>query len=118
MNLPIDLELDGKTVARILSYSFETPWATGKVEFEDQFLLLKLLAVSSMSTFDIEMDELGLDDEEEERMWEAKLKELGITGEDLKLDRDGRWTISSEETRSQPIYSPRFSHSGFMNWRQ
>lgn len=118
MNTPIDLKLDGKTVARITTYSYETPWATGKVEFEDQYLFKKLIAVSSMSSFDLEMDELGLEDDEEEKIWDSKLGELGISWEDLKLDHDGRWAVSSVDSDSQPIFSPRFYESGFMDWRQ
>jgi len=79
MNIPIELHLEGVKVATILSFSYETPWASGKVEFVDDSLLQKLIAVTSVSSFDIEMDELGLEDDEEEKVWEAKLIELGIS---------------------------------------
>lgn len=79
--------------------------------------LKKLVAVSSMSSFDLEMDELGLDDAEEEKMWETKLKELCITWEDLKLDRDNRWSVIPNEGNSQQINSPRFSEQGFIDYR-
>ena len=117
MNTPIELILDGITVGQILSFSYETPWATGKVELKENSLFHKLVAVSSMSSFDLEMDELDLEDDEEEKMWEAKLKELGITWEDLKLDRDGRWTAIPNGGESQPIYSPRFYEQGFIDYR-
>jgi len=117
MNTPIELKLDGITVGTILSFGYETPWATGKVEFNESTLFEKLVAVSSMSSFDLEMDELGLEDDEEEKMWEAKLKVLGITWEDLKLDRDGRWSVIPDGGESQPIYSPRFSEQGFIDYR-
>ncbi|PHS62153.1 MAG: hypothetical protein COB09_15695 [Thalassobium sp.] len=117
MKTPIELKLDGITVGEILSFSYETPWATGKVKFKDKSLFEKLVAVSSTSSFDLEMDELGLDDAEEEKMWEAKLKELCISWEDLKLDRDDRWSVIPNGGESQPIYSPRFSEQGFIDYR-
>ena len=117
MNTPIELQLDGVKVATIHGFSYETPWATGKVEFVDDSLFNKLVAVTSMSSFDLEMDELDLEDEEEERMWDAKLRELGITWDDLKLDRDGRWSVTPSGSESQSIYSPRFFESKFMDWR-
>ncbi|MBV1874270.1 MAG: hypothetical protein KUG80_05795 [Gammaproteobacteria bacterium] len=117
MNTPIELQLDGIKVATILSFGYETPWATGKVEFLDDSLFNKVVAVTSMSSFDLEMDELGLEDDEEEKMWEAKLIELGISWQDLKLDRDGRWSVTPSGSESQSIYSPRFYESKFMDWR-
>lgn len=117
MKTPIELKLDGITVGEILSFSYETPWATGKVKFKDNSLFEKLVAVSSMSSFDLEIDELGLDDAEEEKMWETKLKELCITWEDLKLDRDNRWSVIPNEGNSQQINSPRFSEQGFIDYR-
>ncbi len=117
MNTPIELKFDGITVGTILTFGYETPWATGKVEFKEKSLFDKLVVVSSMSSFDLEMDELGLEDDEEEKMWEVKLKELGITWEDLKLDNDGRWSVIPNGGEPQPIYSPRFSGQGFIEYR-
>ncbi|MEJ2527938.1 MAG: hypothetical protein P8Y49_07680 [Sulfurovaceae bacterium] len=75
MNTPIELLLDDISVGKILSFTYETPLATGKVEFKESSSFHKLVAVFSMPSFDLKIDELGLkDDEEEEKMWEAKLK--------------------------------------------
>ncbi|WP_417440855.1 hypothetical protein [Idiomarina sp.] len=117
MNTPIELQLDGVKVATILSFTYETPWATGKVEFEDDSLFKKLVAVTSMSSFDLEMDELGLEDDEEEKMWEAKLSELNLSWQDLNLARHGRWSVTPRGSDLQLIYSPRFYESKFMDWR-
>ena len=117
MNTPIELLLDGISVGKILSFTYESPWATGKVELKENALFHKLVAISSMSSFDLEMDELDLEDEEEEKMWEAKLNELGITWEDLKLDREDRWSVIPNGGELQAIYSPRFSEQGFIDYR-
>ena len=117
MKTPIDLQLDGKSVAQIISFSYETPWATGEANFDDKELFLKLVRVSSMSSFYLEMDELELDDEEEERLWEARLSELDLTWEDLKLGHNGRWSIVPNGGECQPIYSPKFYEDRHMDWR-
>jgi len=117
MNIPIDLIFEGKTVAKILSFTYETPWASGNVVFESRSLFEKMVAVSSMSSFDLEMDNLELEDDEEEKMWEEKLSDLGISWDDLKLD-DDKWSIVPSGSEPRPIYSPRFDESGFMEWRQ
>ena len=44
MKTPIELQLDGITVGEILSFSYETPWATGKVKFKDSSLFEKLVS--------------------------------------------------------------------------
>ncbi|WP_416637197.1 hypothetical protein [Pseudomonas sp. OHS18] len=118
MKTPIDLKLDGKSVATISSFSHETPWATGKVEFKKQSLFRKLVSVSSLSSFDLEMDELGVEEDMHEELWESKLKELGISWEDFELKDDGRWSISPCDGDARPIYSPRFYETGFIDWRQ
>ena len=117
MKTPIELKLDGITVGEILSFRYETPWVTGMVKFKDHSLFEKLVVVSSMSSFDLEMDKLELDDAEEEKVWEARLKELCISWEDLELDSDDRWTVIPNGGESQPIYSPRFSEQGFIDYR-
>jgi hypothetical protein len=59
MKTPIALEFDGKTVAKIISYSYVTPWATGMVEFEDHSLFKKLVALTSLLSFDLDLENLG-----------------------------------------------------------
>ncbi|MBD9657587.1 hypothetical protein IB239_22390 [Pseudomonas sp. PDM12] len=117
MKTPIDLKLDGKSVATISSFSYETPWATGRVEFKEQSLFRKLVSVSSLSSFDLEMDELGVEEDKQEELWESKLKELGISWADFELKDDGRWSISPCDGHARPIYSPHFYETGFIDWR-
>ena len=118
MNIPIDLYFNNKKVALIYSFNYETPWATGKVKFIDKTFFEKLVKVTSMNRFDLDIDELGLSDEEEEQLWEAKLTELEITWEDLKLyGRDDKWSAQPKESKVQEIYGVVFYENGFMDWR-
>ncbi|CCN68295.1 MULTISPECIES: hypothetical protein [Vibrio] len=117
MRTPTYLKLDGKTVARITDYSFETPWASGNAEFSDISILMKLTNITSMQIYDQELESLDLDDDEEDSLWEAKLSELELTSSDLKLVHDGRWSVSTEDREDCPIYSPKFYVQGVMNWR-
>ena len=117
MNLPIALKLNDTLVANITSFSYETPWASGTVEFTDKALFHKLVSITTMSFFDLELAELELSDAEEERLWEAKLAELNLTYEDLKLEQDNRWTITPKDNESQPIYAANFYQDSFMDWR-
>ncbi len=117
MNTPIKLLFENNLVATINSFSYETPWASGEVEFLDREFFLKLASVTSMSSFDLEMDELNLSDDDEEKLWEEKLSELGITWDDLELDGDERWSILPKGGDEQEIYAVKFYKNGYMDWR-
>lgn len=70
-----------------------------------------------MSFFDLEIAELGLDEIEEEQLWEIKLDKLNLTHEDLKSEQNNNWTIIPKDGELQPIYSPRFYKNGFVDYR-
>ncbi|GAL04599.1 hypothetical protein JCM19237_1271 [Photobacterium aphoticum] len=58
----------------------ETPWMSGKVAFVDSALFDKLIAVSAMAGFDLDVDALDVDEAEEERLWAAKCMSLRSLG--------------------------------------
>nr|WP_086939541.1 hypothetical protein [Thaumasiovibrio occultus] len=116
MKTPTELQLDGITVATLVSYHYETPWASGKVEFLDASLLTTLAAVSNFATFDDEVSELELSEEEQDKRWSAKLDELAISLDDLALTRNGRWTITINEVNT-PIFAVRFDANAWIDWR-
>jgi hypothetical protein len=117
MKSPIKLFLDNKEVATIDNFSYETPWASGKIQFHENELFIKLVNVTSMLTFDLEMDELNLPDEEEEKQWESKLSELNLTWADLDLEKDERWAVQARDSDKQNIYALRFYDNGIVEWR-
>ncbi len=116
MKTPIDLQLDNLSVAQITSFGYETPWATGDVIFKDDILFETLIKITSITAFDLELERLGLSDAEEEKRWETKLVELGLSYEELDLDNAGRWSIVPKGGSAQIIYSPKF-YPGYMDWR-
>lgn len=74
------VKLDGKTVATVSHVRSETPWMSGKVAFVDSALFDKLIAVSAMAGFDLDVDALDVDEAEEERLWAAKCMSLRSLG--------------------------------------
>ena len=117
MNVPAELFLDGKLVAKVTIVAFETPWATGEVQFNNKELFSKLVDVTSISSLDLELEEQDLDEKEEERLWNLNLSKLGLTDGDLNLDQDDRWCIQIENESLEKIYAVKFYHNGFMDWR-
>ena len=117
MKTPIKLIFEGNQVATISNFGYETPWASGKVDFINEELFEKLVKVTLMLSFEFEIEDLGLSKEEEEKMWEAKLAELKICWEDLDLDQDEKWLMEPSGGEKQNIYALRFYKNGFMEWR-
>lgn len=108
MNMPIQLYYEGEFVANILTFNYETPWCSGKVEFQDNDFIFKLINISSLRAFDLYLDELELNEQEENDIWENKLKELNLTWEDLSITDDDKWFIIPKNGNPEKIYSPIF----------
>ncbi len=104
-------------MATINSYSYETPWASGTVKFIDNSLFDKLVGITTMLFYDLEVDELRLEDAEEEKLWEEKLKELNLIYYDLSSNRNNEWSITNKDIESQPIYATRFYQNDYIDWR-
>jgi hypothetical protein len=117
MKTPIKLLFDNNPVATIISFGYETPWATGKVEFLDQAFFSKLISVTAMLFFIYKLEELNLTDKEEEQLYEAETLKLGIASNDSELTKDKRWSIVPDHGIQQEIYAVRFYESNFMDWR-
>ena len=119
MKTPIKLIFEGKQVATITNYTYETPWASGNVEFTNKEFFIKLVNVTSMLSFDAEIESLGISEEEEDKLWEAKLSELNISEEDLDLDlsEEKKWRMEPFEGKKQKIYALRFYEGSYMEWR-
>ena len=117
MNSPIKLHFENNPVATIHNFSYETPWASGEVEFMDQPFFQKLVCVTAMASFDVELEELNLSDAEEESLWDKKLSELGIDEDDLELDGDGRWSVETRGGEKQDIFAVQFYENGDLRWR-
>jgi len=117
MKTPIKLLFDNNHVATIITFGYETPRATGKVEFLDQIFCSKLIRVTSMLFFIYKLEELDLTDEEEDKLYDAEKLKLDITSNDFNLTEDKRWSIVPDHGIQQEIYTVRFYENSFMDWR-
>ena len=116
MNIPVKLLLNGAEVGTFRSYGYETPWASGKIEFVDSNLFDKLIRLTLFDLFELNMDGQGLSEEEEEQRCNERLSELGISWEDMSLLRQ-RWQVELSNTAIVNISTVRFYENGFMEWR-
>ena len=117
MNTPLALLFQHSQVATIVDFGYETPWATGRVEFIDKLFFAKLANVTTMGDFSSDVEALNLSDDEAEKLWENKLIELGLCSEDLNLNDDGKWSIRPNQEGEREIYGVRFDKRGFVDWR-
>ncbi|MDQ7010025.1 MAG: hypothetical protein Q9M94_07080 [Candidatus Gracilibacteria bacterium] len=121
MEIPIKLYFKKKYVAKLKNYYYETPFASSNVVFDrkkifDEIFFNKLVNVSYMKNYDLELENLGLSEIEEEKNWNSKLIELGLSIEDLDLDND-LWGIEFENGTYQEIYSITFYKNFSIEWR-
>ncbi|MGF1868298.1 hypothetical protein L4D15_24155 [Enterovibrio norvegicus] len=117
MKTPIELLFKENPVAKISKFGYATPWASAHCEFKDEELGRKLSAVTTMLMYDLELEELGLSEQEEELMWDKKLVELEITSDDLDLDEDALWTVRCDDESVDPVRAIRFYNGGLLEWR-
>lgn len=116
MRVPEKLLFEGKVVANLSRFSYETPWASANPDFLDTSIAAKLRNLAEFRAYDIELEEMGLSDEEEEMLWENKLSELGLSHSDLKLDKDGPWSVVCNDGEVDDVHSISFSN-GVLQWR-
>jgi hypothetical protein len=116
MRIPEKLLFEGQEVANLKEFSFETPWASAYPEFIDDSIPAKLDNLSKFRAYDQDLEEMGLSDVEEETLWENKLSELGLTHSDLKLDKDGSWSVACNDGNINEVRSLSF-FNGVLQWR-
>ncbi|UDL03431.1 hypothetical protein [Marinobacter sp. CA1] len=116
MRTPEKLLHKGKVVARLTKFSYEFPWAYAAVKFENAELGIKLENLAAFKNFDIELEEQELPESEEEALWEKKRSELGLSMEDLKLSRDGLWTVTCDDGTEDEVRAITCV-DGWLQWR-
>lgn len=116
MRIPEKLFFEGKEVATLKGFTYETPWASAQPEFTDNSIPTKLASLSKFRAYDRELEDLELAKEEEEALWENKLSELGLTHSDLKLDKDGPWSVTFSDGSIGQVYSLSL-YNGVLQWR-
>lgn len=116
MKTPAKIFYKKKHIGNILNYSYETPSASGEVEFQDTDLLEKMISLTSLSDFYLEVETLGLSEEQEDIRIEHKMAELNLSDDDFQFDADGEWTIEIGWMRKKNIRAVRFEHINQKNW--
>ena len=116
-NLPFTLFFDGKPVAKLITFSYETPWGAGKVEFDDSVFHQTLINITTFVFFDVEVEAQHLPEDEEDALLDEKLSELNLVWEDTKYQVDGRWEIEMTIGEKQPIFAVRFDPDHFIEFR-
>ena len=76
MRTPKKLLYKGTVVAELEKFGYEFPWVSAKANFVDQQLFYKLEVLSSFNRYSEELEDMGLSDEDEEKLWEKKRSEL------------------------------------------
>ena len=112
-----DLFFEGTRVAKIISFTFETPWASGQVKFIDAAFHQKLINITTYVMYDVEVEARELPEAEEDALLEAKLAELNLVWEDTALQKDGKWAIETTDGDRRPIFAVRFETDGFIDFR-
>lgn len=116
MRIPEKLLFEGKVVAKLRDFSYETPWASARPEFFDTSIQVKLENLAEFRVYDLELEEMELPDEEEEILWENKLSSLGLSHSDLGLEKGGYWTVECTDGTTDEVRSISFS-CGILQWR-
>lgn len=116
MRTPESLLFKEKAVANLYQFSYETPWASAYAEFIDAPIGIKLERLTAFRSYDLELEELGLPDEEAEVLWEKKLSELGLTHSDLKLNKDEFWSVKWSDGNVGEVRAIRYA-DGVLEWR-
>ena len=83
-----------------------------------KYFLIFLILITATTNF-AQIQNLGISEEEEGKLWEAKLSELNISEDDLELDldEDKKWRMEPFEGKKQKVYALRFYEPSYMEWR-
>ena len=115
--LPFKIFYKNTLIANIISYGYETPWASGKAIFEDPSLKEKLAtAWDFINDEEDDDDDESLSVEESNRQYQEEIDNLGIQ-EALNMLEGENWSIILADGEIMKIYSPIIDDSGYIEWR-
>lgn len=116
MKIPEKLLYKGSVVATLYSFSYEFPWTLAEAKFIDSDLKDKIENLTAFRQYDIDLEEMCLPDKEEEALWENKLSELGLSHQDLKIDKEGLWSVICNDGTQDPVRAIQYD-DGWLQWR-
>lgn len=114
---PMALYLNQQLYGQILSYGYETPWASGLFEAADPRAGLRLIQICTFYTDLEDWPDLDCPAAEDQR-WENTLIEYGLTQADLDFYNTATWLIQAADLQEYTLPAPPvFDAQGFMTWR-
>lgn len=112
---PLRLLRDGQPFGTIVSYGYETPWATGELVADDPAAHARCDAVHAFRQWlDAQPD---LPDAEDDARYERACAERGLTVATIAECTEADWALIDDEGTTHPAYSPMFIGDGFITWR-
>jgi hypothetical protein len=112
---PMQLRHHGVLVGSIVSYGYETPWATGQIDPADPALYACLVEVDAfLQWVDALPDDLP--DAEADARYAAELARRGLTEECVRGYGSG-WSITTRDGREHEVYTVICDADRFVTWR-
>lgn len=100
----------------MVSYGYETPWATGRLVADDADAHARCDAAHTLSAWlDALPDDLA--DDEADARYARERDERGLTEAEVARWTDAEWSLIDDEGRRHTAYARSFTGDGFVTWR-
>ena len=111
---PFRLLRDGQPFGMVVSYGYETPWATGRVVADDPAAFAQGEAVYDLLTW---LDQFpdDLPDAEADALYERATR--GLTASDIDRWTSADWSLIDPAGHHHPAYALTFLGDNFVSWR-
>jgi hypothetical protein len=113
---PFQLLRDGQPFGTVVSYGYETPWATGRVDADNPATLAQGEAVHAFLNW-VEELPADLPDAEAEALYERECTSRGLTEATIAHWTHTAWTLIDTAGNHHPAYSLTFIGDDFIQWR-
>jgi hypothetical protein len=113
---PFHLLRDDESFGTVVTYGYETPWATGRVEAADPAALAQGEAVHDLLNW---LDQLpdDLPDAEADARYERECAARGLTEADIARWTSADWALMDTTGQRHPAYALTFLGDSFVQWR-
>ncbi|HEY9877983.1 MAG TPA: hypothetical protein V6D29_05980 [Leptolyngbyaceae cyanobacterium] len=115
MKPPFKLLLDEEEIGSLVTYGYETPWATGQLEPVQQERQQWLINICEYLDWISAI--AAASEEEEDSQCNAELSRRGLTDQAVDEYYRGDWIIQLDDGTRYPVSPPRFYADGFVEWR-
>ncbi|MFN8538225.1 MAG: hypothetical protein U0232_12205 [Thermomicrobiales bacterium] len=113
---PFQLLRDGQPFGTVVSYGYETPWATGRVVAHDPAALAQGEAIAAFLAWADALPD-ALPDAEADARYERECAARGLTAAAIDRWTAAAWTLIDPEGNHHPAYSLSCLGDEFVQWR-